>query len=74
MIVGIVIELVYGYLHSGCFLLTFTRISINDCPNDGGVLMIDSSCSTACVISRGGSRNFERGGGGGGGRANSLIN
>ena len=51
MIVGIVIELVYGYLHSGCFLLTFTRISINDCPNDGGVLMINSSCSTACVIS-----------------------
>ena len=36
MILGIVIELVHSYLHGGYFLFTFTRISINDCPNNGG--------------------------------------
>ncbi|CBI33360.3 unnamed protein product, partial [Vitis vinifera] len=47
MIIGIVIELVYGYLHGGFFLFTFTRISINDCPNDGGVVICCSTCDVS---------------------------
>ena len=39
MIHGIVIELIHSYLDGGYFLFTFTRISINDCPNDGGVVI-----------------------------------
>ena len=47
MILGIIIELVHGYLHGRHFLFTFTRIRVNDCPNDGG----GDICRCGCDVS-----------------------